>query len=213
MAIWTWSVPCFSLAVRANQLQHHCNMQHSRIRTCHCHTSAHYVPEILARRECSCQNPSHLWRSPGCPSETLHIQKSQQQSERKRKGGSKYTRLRWFTSISLKLLPPVFWAHSWQSGAEVWCSAAPSGPPGCFWLCPLQLWPRCIPLSVDCQTVLFSWRTQKWNKQQQSLHHPSDTRVRWCQKPHRMLRQLPLFSFWVPVLVSGTWNVVGGQRK
>lgn len=66
--------------------------------------------------------------------------------------------------ISMKLLPPVFWALSWQSGAEVCWLAAPSSPLDCFLLCPLQLSTRCIPSSVDCHAALFSWRRQKWSK-------------------------------------------------
>lgn len=98
-----------------------------------------------------------------------------------------------------RLLPPVIWALSWQIGAVVCCSAAPSGPPDCFRPCPVQLLTRCIPSSVDCHAALFSRRREKWNKQQ-SLHHPLNRRVRWCQKPHKMLQQLVLFSSlkWIP---------------
>lgn len=106
--------------------------------------------------------------------------------------------------ISIKMLPPVFWALSWQIGAVVCCSVPLSGPPECFQPCPVQLLTRCIPLSVDCPAALFGWRRQKWNKQQQSLHHPFNRRVRWCQKPHRMLQQPALFSSlkWIPVNCS-----------
>lgn len=105
-------------------------------------------------------------------------------------------------SISIKLLPPAFWALSWQSGAEVYCSAAPSGPPDCFLPRPLQLLTRCIPSSVDCPAAFFTWRSQKWNKQQKSRLHPLNRRVWWRQKPHRMLQQLSLFSSLMRILVD-----------
>lgn len=59
-------------------------IKYSIIRTCniplfqtHWHTYTHYVPEILASRERICQKKSHFRCSSDCPSETLHIQKSQ----------------------------------------------------------------------------------------------------------------------------------------
>lgn len=112
-------------------------------------------------------------------------------------------------SISRHPLPRVFWAPSWQSGAEVCCSRAPSGPPGLFLPCPLRLSPRCLPLSVDVHAALLqSWKGQKWIQPQECsallTAKTAECRreVRSGQKPHRMLQHPALFFpflMWIPV--------------